>query len=440
MSRMTITGPAEPGFDTILTAQALEFVAALHEEFAPELRALVAGRSGLAGALDRSELGQAVDAVRTAAEAPRPSSVTAPPLGAEAACAADSAAEVWLADLEDGMSPRWDNIITAQLNIASAVRGHNSFIDPRGGRRLHAKTTKPRRLAIRPRAMHASEEHLRWIADDGTESAASAALTDFGLFFFHSAGRLELQGRRPEVVLAKLAGAQDARWWHRVFAFAQEYRGFEDGTISATVQLDSPAAALAIDEIGLALGEHWAGASAAPLEFATALLAAVHDTAAVVAPTWSDADCAEDFLTQLVAHVSAPQAPAAPLSEHSLRTALRLGIDHLERWLRGRPTSRGSETSTAVAELSRTQLWAAFSRRAELADGRSCTPEVFARMLAEELATTLRDSADFYDDAAELFGAAVLADHFEPGLFERAYEAHLIDRRARAALSRRAAA
>ena len=446
MNTMTITGPAEPGFENILTPQALDFLAALHEEFAPALRELLTARAGLPGVRDRGSLPRAVDTVRTAAEAPHPSSVSAPPLGGEAVYALDSSAQVWLADLADGMSPRWDNIVTAQINLKAAVRGHLDVVDPRGGHRLHRTQVRRPQITLRPRRLEVEEEHLVFTAADGTQSAANAALCDFGLYFFHNAGHLEVAGERPVFLLSGLRSSEEALWWKRVFAHAQEYRGFDDGLIGAQIALDNPDAALDLDDIAHVFGEHFYGAVPAVRGFAAIVLGALHHEPASLVECWTAADDSPDFLHTVLARLlddtaasGAGEGAEAVISDTEMRAMIRLSLDQLAHWLRGIAVRTDSLTSAASTELSRTQLWIAVRRRAELDTGVSLTPGVFSRMMAEELAVTLRDAADYYCDAADLLSAAVLSDSFEPTLFERAYRDFLVDRQARSHTARRTA-
>lgn len=87
----------------------------------------------------------------------------------------------------------------------------------------------------------------------------SASLFDFGLFFYHNAKELIKRGSGPYFYLPKLENAKEARLWNDVFVFAQEELGIPQGTIKATVLIETITAAFEADEILYELKEHSAG-------------------------------------------------------------------------------------------------------------------------------------------------------------------------------------
>ena len=87
----------------------------------------------------------------------------------------------------------------------------------------------------------------------------SGALFDFGLFFFHNAGRLRQRGTGPYFYLPKLQSHLEARLWNDVFVAAQEALGVPRGSIRATVLIETLPAALEMDEILFELRDHSAG-------------------------------------------------------------------------------------------------------------------------------------------------------------------------------------
>src|SRR5262249_13592506 len=77
----------------------------------------------------------------------------------------------------------------------------------------------------------------------------SGALFDFGLHFFHNAKNLLARGTGPYFYLPKLEHYLEARLWNDVFVFAQDYLGVPQGTIRATVLIETILAAFQMDEI-----------------------------------------------------------------------------------------------------------------------------------------------------------------------------------------------
>ena len=79
---------------------------------------------------------------------------------------------------------------------------------------------------------------------------------DFALYAFHNAKPSLTQGSGPYIYLPKLESHLEARLWNDVFAFAEETLGLANGTIKATVQIETLPAVFEMDEILYELREH----------------------------------------------------------------------------------------------------------------------------------------------------------------------------------------
>jgi malate synthase len=120
-------------------------------------------------------------------------------------------------------------------------------------------------------------------------------------------------------------------------------------------------------------------------------------------------------------------------SEAGLRENIRVGVQYLEAWLRGRgavPLYNLMEDA-ATAEISRAQVWQWLHLKAKLDDGRVVTPELFKTTFADEMAKVRAAlGAAVYDkgrfaEATRLFSEMSLAPTFEEFLTLPAYK--LID-------------
>src|SRR5262249_10245049 len=162
-------------------------------------------------------------------------------------------ASVYMADFEDASTPSWANLIEGHINLGDAVRRTITFDDPESGKHyaLNAKTAV---LLVRPRGWHLPEAHL---LVDGAPMAG--ALFDFGLFFFHNAKELVARGTGPYFYLPKLESHLEARLWNEVFVHAQKALGLPEGTIKATVLIETIMAAFEMDEIIFELRDHMGG-------------------------------------------------------------------------------------------------------------------------------------------------------------------------------------
>jgi malate synthase len=120
-------------------------------------------------------------------------------------------------------------------------------------------------------------------------------------------------------------------------------------------------------------------------------------------------------------------------TENGLRENIRVGVQYLEAWLRGRgavPLYNLMEDA-ATAEISRAQVWQWLHLKAKLDDGRVVGPELFKATFADEMAKVRAAlGADVYDkgrfaEATKLFEEMSLAPTFEEFLTLPAYK--LID-------------
>ncbi|MBA2374216.1 MAG: malate synthase A, partial [Chloroflexi bacterium] len=251
---VTISGPAVPGSDRILTDDALAFVADLERRFGPLRIDLLERRHERQAAIDggeRLDFLPGTAAIResawTVAAAPpdlddRRVEITGPAEAKMMINALNSGARVFMADLEDALSPTWANVVAGQAALADAVRAELEFDAPDGRAYRLNETTAT--LVVRPRGWHLVESHL---LVDGRPMSAS--LFDFGLWFFHNAAESLRRGSGPYLYLPKLEGHHEARLWNLVFVHAQEALGIPRGSIRATVLIETFLAAFEMDEI-----------------------------------------------------------------------------------------------------------------------------------------------------------------------------------------------
>ena len=173
--------------------------------------------------------------------------------------ALNSGARVFMADLEDAISPTGRTSSTARQRCIDAVRRTHRVRQP-GGQEYRLNDAD--RDAGRPAARLApGREHLlrRRRADLGS-------LFDFGLYVFHNARELLERGAAPYFYLPKLESHLEARLWNDVVHARPGRRsGIPRGTIRATVLIETILAAFEMDEILYELREHSAGAERGPL-------------------------------------------------------------------------------------------------------------------------------------------------------------------------------
>jgi malate synthase len=259
-----VLGAVSDAFATVLTPEALDFVAKLHRAFDARRLELLRRREQRQAQLTAGKL---PDFLPETAEiragtwraAPIPPDLldrrvelTGPVDRKMIINALNSGAKVFMADFEDANSPTWDNNIQGQINLRDAINRSIDYVSPEG--KAYKLNDTVATLLVRPRGWHLAEKHMRV---DG--QPVSGSLFDFGLYFFHNAKSLLAKASGPYFYLPKLESHLEARLWNDVFVMAQHELGVPHGSVRATVLIETILAAFEMDEILYELRDHSAG-------------------------------------------------------------------------------------------------------------------------------------------------------------------------------------
>ncbi|WP_027793581.1 malate synthase A [Paraburkholderia acidipaludis] len=263
---MQIPAEIKPGFETILTPEALELVAKLHRAFEPRRQELLKARAERTKRLDAGERPDFLEQTKSIREGDwtiaalpkdlecRRVEITGPVERKMIINALNSGADSYMTDFEDSNAPSWDNQITGQINLKDAVRRTISL--EQNGKRYQLND-KVATLIVRPRGWHLDEKH---VSVDGQR--VSGGIFDLALYLFHNAKELIARGSGPYFYLPKMESHLEARLWNDIFVVAQEAVGIPRGTIRATVLIETILAAFEMDEILYELREHSSGLNA----------------------------------------------------------------------------------------------------------------------------------------------------------------------------------
>jgi malate synthase len=197
--------------------------------------------------------------------------------------ALNSGARIFMADFEDANSPTWSNCIDGQRNLTDALERTISLDT---GDKVYELGANPAVLFVRPRGWHLEERHHEV---DG--APMSGSLFDFGLYFFRNHGR---NGRY--FYLPKLESHLEARLWNDVFTWSQEQLGVPQGTIKATVLIETILAAFEMDEILYELREHSAGLNAGRWDYIFSVIKKLGHRPEMVLPDRADVTMAVPFM------------------------------------------------------------------------------------------------------------------------------------------------
>jgi malate synthase len=262
-----ILGAEQPESKSVLTKEALAFVAALQGKFNGRRLELLQARKKrdaeiAAGARYAflPETKEIRDGDWQVAPAPadfqkRHVEITGPTERKMLINALNSGADIFMADFEDSLSPTWENVVDGQAALRAAIRRTLTFTSPEG--KNYKLNDKLAVLVVRPRGWHLEEKHARL---DG--ALMSASLWDFGLYFFHNAVELLERDSGPYFYLPKMESHLEARLWNDVFVHAQELLKLPRGSVRATVLIETLPAAFEMEEILFELREHAAGENA----------------------------------------------------------------------------------------------------------------------------------------------------------------------------------
>jgi malate synthase len=517
-----VEAPIEGRAGEIVTPEALAFLTELHRRFDARRLALLAARQARQQRFDAGESPDFLAETAAVREgdwkvAPIPADltdrrveITGPTDRKMIINALNSGAKVFMADFEDANAPTWSNLIEGQINLKDRWTGRLAHVDPTSGK-SYALAASPAVLLVRPRGWHLPERHVRV---DG--QAMSGSLFDFGLYFFHNTKPALAAGSGPYFYLPKMESHLEARLWNDVFVFAQDHLGVAQGTIKATVLIETLPAAFEMDEILYELREHMAGLNCGRWDYIFSYIKRLRRHPQALTPDRAVMGMGSAFLRAyslkliqtchrrgafamggMAAQIPVKGDPAAneaafakvradkereagdghdgtwvahpdlvPVAmdvfnrlmptpnqlgklrpdvavtradllkvhdgqrtEHGLRENIRVGVQYIEAWLRGRgavPLYNLMEDA-ATAEISRAQIWQWIQQQATLEDGRPVTPDLFRQLLDEEMAALKPVLGPAFEtgrfaEAIRIFSDMSLAPTFEEFLTLPAYE------------------
>ncbi len=279
----------------ILSDEALDFLAELHGRFDPRRQELLAARKqrgAPSGFLEETR--EVREGDWRVADPPqdyrdRRVEITGPTDRKLVINALNSGARGFMADFEDANSPTWANQVEGHVNLIDAIEGTISYDASEG--KHYELDDEHATLLVRPRGWHLPEKHLRVEGE-----TVAGALMDFGLYFFHNAQRLIDDGTGPYLYLPKLEHHLEARLWNDVFVWSQDALGVPQGTIRATVLIETLPAAFQMDEILFELRDHSMGLNAGRWDYIFSMIKCFREEPSFVLPDRTDVKMTVPFM------------------------------------------------------------------------------------------------------------------------------------------------
>ena len=296
-----VVGVVKAQYDEILTPEALNFIEELERNFGKRRVELLQYRQKRQEEINNGVLPDFLPETKhirngewTIAPLPkdlldRRVEITGPTDRKMVINALNSGAKLFMADFEDATSPTWQNIVEGQINLRDAVNRTISFENPNG--KKYGLNEETAVLIVRARGLHLEEKHILL---DG--KPISGSFLDFGLYFFHNVKTLLTNHSGPYFYLPKLESYLEARLWNDVFVFAQEKLGIAQGTIKATVLIETILAAFEMNEILYELKEHSAGLNCGRWDYIFSYLKKLRNNKDVILPDRSQVTMTSPFM------------------------------------------------------------------------------------------------------------------------------------------------
>ena len=300
MTNYEITGNATSHSAEVLTDEAASLVADVHREFDSRRRELLDQRTERQREFDRGVLPDFLTGTRSVREGdwtvdPVPAAlsdrrveITGPVDAKMVINALNSGAKMFMADFEDATSPTWENLVEGQHNLLEAQLRTLKLDTSRKSYRLGEETAT---LLVRPRGWHLPEKHFLVGG-----RPVSGALFDFTLYMFHG-GRASLEkGSGPFFYLPKLESHLEARLWNDVICYVSERLGIPNGTVKATVLIETITAAFEMEEILYELRNHSSGLNAGRWDYIFSFIKKLRNHPEYVLPDRSQVTMTAPFM------------------------------------------------------------------------------------------------------------------------------------------------
>lgn len=284
-----ITHEIPAQYQYIYSKEALAFVESLVEKFSDQRATLLAEREDVQERINkgwRPDFLPETQHIRTgewkvaqvpAALQDRRVEITGPAEPKMIINALNSGAKVFMADIEDSLSPTWHKVVEAQDALYHAARGALEYTSPEG--KHYALNEQTATLIVRPRGWHLPENHITYKGEP-----ISGALLDFGLFFFHNAAYMAAKGTGPFFYLPKLESYKEAQLWADIFAYSEDTLKLKRGTIKATVLIEVITAVFQMHEILHALKDYAAGLNCGRWDYIFSVIKKFHHDPHFVMP------------------------------------------------------------------------------------------------------------------------------------------------------------
>ncbi|GCC30776.1 hypothetical protein chiPu_0009230 [Chiloscyllium punctatum] len=235
------------------------------------------------------------------------------------------------------------------------------------------------------------------------------------------------------IVVSSVESHLEAKLWNNIFVWVQKKLGLPIGSIKATVLIESILATFEMEEILYELRDHSAGLNCGIWDYSASFvnklgeqehlyfLKMLEINAGVDGFMVYDMDLIEPMSKLFLEHTEGPNQlhilrkdvdvtasdlltmPSGGVTLHGLKYNIGVGILFIEAWLRGQGHFyfRGQVEDSATAEISRSQVWQWIRHGVKLEDDNRAVTRNLVQMLVKELGTDLQEVLDCYTDSCK---------------------------------------
>ena len=165
----------------------------------------------------------------------------------------NSNANTYILDLEDSMTPSWNNIINGHNNINLAITNninhHEKTIS--GIKKINIENLNKPNFFVKTRGLHMKEENLSF-----DNKPISATIFDISTFLFNNANILLENNKSPNLYIPKLESYEDALFISKIISDCEKELAIPKGCVKVTCLIETYPAIFQTNEIIYALKDN----------------------------------------------------------------------------------------------------------------------------------------------------------------------------------------
>ena len=172
--------------------------------------------------------------------------------------ALNSKADCYMSDLEDSMSPSWENVVKAHDNLYKLSRDNlfYTIYNKYNSIEKNYKVDKnPSTLHLRVRGLHLQEKHVY----DQNNNFIPAMIFDIGMHMINNASLLHNKNLGPYFYIPKIETYEEAQHVNNILVDAQKMLNLPIGSVKTTLLIETLPAIFQTEEIMYALKDHIVG-------------------------------------------------------------------------------------------------------------------------------------------------------------------------------------